>query len=157
MVRQPDGSFIEIDNRKGLSRIDETRREVVEYAQNNLAKEDYDEVVEASLDFFSDVKTIRQKVFIKRMKYLVASYGYRVTFMIMSHALQSQGGLLEEPMNRIFGNATTLDPQYIIEQDPTTVFSADAKTPKGQEALAKEILARAEELNNLVNLMGSSE
>ena len=156
MIRQPDGSFIEIDNRKGLENIDSTRKEIVEYAQNNLPKEDYDEVVESSLNFYADVKNIREKVFHKRMKYLVASYGYRVTFMIMSHSLQSQGGLLEQPMNKIFGNAT-MDYQHVIEQDPTTVFNADVKTPKGQEALAKEVWARAEEINNLVNLMGTSE
>ena len=87
MVRQPDGSFIEIDNRKGLSRIDETRREVVEYAQNNLAKEDYDEVVEASLDFFSDVKTIRQKSFYKT--YEIFSCFIRLSSDIHDHVSRS--------------------------------------------------------------------
>ena len=155
-INRPDGSVDYIDNREGLGNVDRTRKEVVEFAQNNLSKEEYDEIVDASLDFFADVKSIRQKVFHKRMKYLIASYGYRVTFMVMSHALQSQGGLLEEPMNKIFGNAT-MDYQHIIEQSPTSVFHADVKTPQGQEALAKEVWARAEELNNLVNLMGSSE
>lgn len=156
LIRQPDGSFVEVDNREGLKNIDKTRREIIEYAQNNLPKEDCDEVSEVALEFYSDIKNIRKKVFSKRMKYLAASYGYRVTFMVMSHALQYEGGLLEKPMNKIFGSATE-NYQYIIEKAPTTVFHANVETPKGQEALAKEVWARAEELNNLVNLMGTSD
>lgn len=155
-IRQPDGSFVTVDNKKGMENIDATRREVVEYAQNNLPKEDYDEVVESSLDFFSDVKTLREKVFYRRMKYLVASYGYRVTFMVMSHALQSSGGLLEKPLNTVFGNAT-MEPAHVIGGNPTEIFHADISTPAGVEHTAKEVFARTEELNNLVNLMGTSD
>ena len=79
-----------------------------------------------------------------------------MTFMVMSHALQSQGGLLEKPANWLLGDST-MKPQDITEQAPTTIFHADVKTPQGQETLAKEVWARSEELNNLVNLMGSSE
>jgi len=156
LIRQPDGSFLPVDNREGLNKIDVTRREIVEYAQNNLAKEDYDEVFESSLDFFSDIKSVRTKVAHRRIKYLGVSYGYRVGMMILSHLATESGGLLEEPINKIFGDAT-MDYQHIIEQAPTTVFHANKDTPQGREALAKEVWARTEELNNLVNLMGTSE
>lgn len=154
-IRQPDGIFITIDNKKGLGKIDQTRKEIVEYAQNNLAKDDYDEVVESSLDFFADIKTIREKVFHKRMKYLVASYGYRATFMIMSHALQSQGGLFEGPINKIFGNAT-MDRQHAIEATVTDIFHSNISSPQGKEELAKEVWQRSESLNNLANLVNST-
>jgi len=155
-IRQSDGSFLEVDNREGLRKIDQTRGEIVEYAQNNLSKEDYDEVVKSSLDFFADVKNIRQKVFNKRMKYLITSYGYRATMMILSHVATESGGLLEKPANAIFGDATMKE-QMIIGGDPTAVFHADTKTPEGVKLTAEEFYERAKELNNLVNLMGSSE
>lgn len=155
-IRQKDGSYLEVDNRKGLENIDKTRKEIVEYAQNNLSKEEYDEVYESSLDFFADVKNIREKVFNRRMKYMLYSYGYRAIFMSLSHILTENKGLLEDPVNTIFGNST-MDHQHVIAMDPTHVFQANIDSPQGKEDLAKEVWARTEELNNLANLLQTSE
>jgi hypothetical protein len=155
-ITRPDGTVDYIDNKKGLSDIDRTRKEVVDYAQKNLPKEEYDEVMERSLDFFADIKSIREKVRNKRIKYLVASYGYRAGFMIISHALANSPHLLEKPIDLIFGDANSPH-QQVIETIPTEVFHANAKTPEGQESIAKEVFTRMDSLNNLANLLNTSK
>lgn len=155
-ITRRDGTIDYIDNRKGLKDIDKTRKEIVEYAQENLPKSEYEEVLESSLDFFADVKNIRQKVFHKRLKYLVASYGYRTGFMVLSHTFANNPHLLEKPIDLIFGDANST-PQHVIETIPVEVFHASTETSQGREDLAREIWERSESLNNLANLLNTSQ
>ncbi len=152
-IRTQNGKSELLDNKQALKDIDNMRAELLHYAQANMPRQDYQDMLDVLQRVDTDVKSMRAKVWLRRRKYIIASLGYKVAFTGLSY-LAANSPALHEPMNAIFGSDTRR-PETMIQalQAPSTeVYQFNSSD---HASAANEVAARFYELNNLIILINS--
>ncbi|MFA6081457.1 MAG: transglycosylase domain-containing protein [Patescibacteria group bacterium] len=152
-IHRPDGGEGRIENKEAMKKIDETREDILRYAQKRLPYKQYKNLLKVSLSYDTDVKNIRKKLWKRRLQFTAASYGYRVAFMGLTYMFENISGT-NNIISKVLGD-NTRHHQAIIDtlQAPATeVFHI--QNGNNVEA-ANEVAARYYELNNLIILMNT--